>query len=175
MVDDVSFSPNGKYLVSASRDCTASVWEVSTGKELDTLRGHGMAITSARFSPDGKKIATGSDDGTVRFWDGSTGKEAATWTGYKNGVNCNCLSFSHNGRLLFVGYGDVGLDGASDLGLLSARDLATSKELGPFLCGSGPISCLAISPDDAILVTGDREGVITAWNLRTVIMETHFK
>jgi len=75
-VRQVSFSPDGTQIVTASVDGTAKVWDWrkwtwAEGERKDpilTLRGHHGAITSADFSPDGRLIVTASVDGTVRVW-----------------------------------------------------------------------------------------------------------
>ncbi len=36
----VAFSPDGRTLATGSEDKTARLWEVATGKEIATLRGH---------------------------------------------------------------------------------------------------------------------------------------
>ena len=68
-VNSVSFSPDGKQIVSASGDKTLKVWDAQTGKETLTLEGHSDVVGSVRFSPDGKRIVSGSGDKTVRIWD----------------------------------------------------------------------------------------------------------
>jgi WD40 repeat protein len=82
----VAFSPDGKTLASASWDQTIKLWDVQTGKELATLKGHTGWVTSVAFSPDGKTLASaggerseessGSADRTIKLWDVQTGKEA---------------------------------------------------------------------------------------------------
>jgi WD40 repeat protein len=65
----VAFSPDGKKIVSGSRDCTVRVWDTETGKPLsEAINGHSLDVTSVRFSPDGKRIASGSQDYTIRVW-----------------------------------------------------------------------------------------------------------
>jgi WD40 repeat protein len=68
----VSFSPDGKRIVSGSGDKTAKVWDSKTGKETFTFKGHSGPILSVQFSPDGKRIVTGSTDETVKIWDVSS-------------------------------------------------------------------------------------------------------
>lgn len=46
-------------------DQTAKLWDLETGKEHSTLRGHEGEIVSLNFNADGDKILTGSFDGTA--------------------------------------------------------------------------------------------------------------
>ena len=68
-VNSVSFSPDGKRIVSGSDDNTIRIWDATTGKELEILEGHTDWVNSVSFSPDGKRIVSGSDDKTIRIWD----------------------------------------------------------------------------------------------------------
>jgi WD40 repeat protein len=67
-VRSAAFSPDGKWVVTASLDNTARVWEAATGRELAVLRGHEGRVTSAAFSPDGRYIVTASADGTAHIY-----------------------------------------------------------------------------------------------------------
>ncbi len=68
MVTAVAFAPDGKTLVSASADAAIKLWDVGTGEELHTWRGHKGRISSLVFTPDGGAFATGSGDATVLVW-----------------------------------------------------------------------------------------------------------
>ena len=65
-IKDAAFAPDSKYIVTASLDHTARVWDTE-GKELQTLAGHKAGVVKASFSPDGKYILTASDDHTARL------------------------------------------------------------------------------------------------------------
>jgi len=64
-VTNVSFSPDGTYLATASRDKTAKLVEVATGREVTRIT-HGDWVENVSFSPDGTYLATESRDKTVK-------------------------------------------------------------------------------------------------------------
>ena len=70
---DVVFSPDGKYVATASSDNTARIWNASTGKQIFNLT-HDDRVYNVVFSPDGKYIATASADETARVWNATTGE-----------------------------------------------------------------------------------------------------
>ncbi|KAI0439903.1 quinon protein alcohol dehydrogenase-like superfamily [Xylaria telfairii] len=73
VVISMAFSSNGKHLVSGSQDCTARIWDVTTGGCLNILEGHHREVHSVAFSPNDKFIASSSWDFTIRIWDAETG------------------------------------------------------------------------------------------------------
>lgn len=64
----VVFSPDGKYLASASEEGKVRLWEVETGKELLCLVGHTQPLRAVTYHPNGMLLASSSDDETVRLW-----------------------------------------------------------------------------------------------------------
>jgi WD40 repeat protein/serine/threonine protein kinase len=74
-----AFHPDGKRLASADFEGTIKLWDVRTGRELRTYRGHSSSVTGLVFSPDGQWFVTSSWDRTVRIWD--AGLTAREWHG----------------------------------------------------------------------------------------------
>jgi WD40 repeat protein len=63
----IAFSPDGHWLAATSWD-VIEIWDVETGREVLTLRGHLDNVCSVAFSADGRWLASGSEDGTVKLW-----------------------------------------------------------------------------------------------------------
>ncbi|MBI2900103.1 MAG: hypothetical protein HYY17_07950 [Planctomycetes bacterium] len=74
-VESVAFSPDGKRALSGSDDATLKLWEVESGKEIATWKGHEKEVSSVAFSPDGKRALSGSEDNTLKLWEVESGKE----------------------------------------------------------------------------------------------------
>ena len=79
-----AFSPDGKSVLSGSRDETLKIWSVSDGSERYTLSGHSARVNACAFSPDGKVVLSAagyimSNDNTLKLWDASTGAYASTF------------------------------------------------------------------------------------------------
>jgi WD40 repeat protein/serine/threonine protein kinase len=72
---DLCFSPDGRAILTASRDFTAQAWDATTGAPLfsPSVR-HAGPVTSARFSPDGRRFVTGGNDAVARVWSTATGQ-----------------------------------------------------------------------------------------------------
>lgn len=111
----VMFSPDGRYLVTPSKDSTARVWSrVRGGTQaiLDHKTDVWTWVTHAEFSPDSQRILTRDYNGDVRMWDAEAGKElfrlpAEHLNEGQLGSEIRAVSFSPNcSRIL--GYVDGG-------------------------------------------------------------------
>lgn len=101
-VYSVNFSPDSKYVVSASADATAKIWD-NQGNLVQTLIGHRKAVTKAKFSPDGQAVLTGSDDFTAKLWN-NQGNLLANLSGHKGKIIS--IDFSANGRFILTAAAD---------------------------------------------------------------------
>ena len=65
----LTFSPNGKLLLSGGADKTARLWDVDTGKLLRTLKKHTGSVNAIAFTANGEKFKCGSnEDSAVWYW-----------------------------------------------------------------------------------------------------------
>ena len=85
-VNSVTFSHDGRHVLTGSSDNRAILWESATGRKLRIFRGHKMHISSVDFSLDGQTVLTGSWDGTAILWDAATAKEIRVLQGPRTGV-----------------------------------------------------------------------------------------
>src|SRR5262249_6947368 len=117
----VSFSPDGRRLATGGKENTVKIWDVESGRELLTLRGHNGEVYTLAFSPDddGRWIASAGEDNTVRIWDSHTGKVVRTFRGHTGIVSS--VSFSPDGKLLVSGSRDSTVK-VWDLTQLSSQD-----------------------------------------------------
>lgn len=59
--------PGGKQFASCSNDCTIKIWDLETGRALQTLTGHDSFVYDLGILPNGD-IVSSAEDRTVRVW-----------------------------------------------------------------------------------------------------------
>jgi WD40 repeat protein len=142
----VAFSPDGHTLATGSRDDTARLWEVATGRPGPVL-GHHDWVTAVAFSPDGLRVLTASHDRTAHLWDAATGQSAAPALRHEAAVTA--AAFSPDGRLIATG--------CEDGTVRLWESLTGQPAAAPFRQGA-TVHALAFSPDGLWLATGGEDG-----------------
>jgi WD40 repeat protein len=106
-VPSIAFSPDGKTLAAGAcaqqtgsrcPDGIITLWDISSGNELRTLKGHSEMVVSVAYSPDGKTIASGARDNMIKIWDVDTGQELGILTGHTGWIFS--VAFSPDGKTL---------------------------------------------------------------------------
>lgn len=153
-LNSVEFSPDGRWLLTASDDKTARVWDVATGQQIGTPFQHEDSIASARFSPDGRRILTASQDKTARVWDVSSGQM------FGRTLNLYGLAastgFSPDGREIVIRSGNA------------ARVWhVVDGQPPPTLQHADFVSATVFSPDGRRILTASVDGTASMWDART--------
>jgi WD40 repeat protein len=156
VVRSVAFSPDNRILASGSGNTerTIRLWDVRTGKCLNTLRGHSNGIWAVAFNPQGNILASGSDDLTVRLWDVKTGECLNTLRGHTVWV----------WSVAFNPQGDI-LASASTDRTVKLWDIITGQCLNTLQGHTTGIQSVAFSPDGQTIASGSFDQTVRLWNI----------
>ncbi|MCA9211435.1 MAG: protein kinase [Planctomycetales bacterium] len=160
IVCDITFSPDGKMLATASRDQTARLWDAANGRLLETFAvsqhtTERSSVWSVAFSPDGKTLVTGtSGDCAVLLWDVKSRHFLKKLRAHEKFVSR--LAFSNDGTILASGGSTIRL---WDMNSGELRDSFSSGYQG------GVTPFLSFSPDGSVLAARCKDGV-KLWQLR---------
>lgn len=155
-VTSVTFSPDGKRILTGSLDKSAILWNAETGEQIRLLHGHADSITSVAFSPDGKRILTGSFDKTAILWNAETGTPIQTLRGHSGVVYS--VTFSRDGKRIATGSADK---------TVILWNAETGKQNQTLRGHSFWVSSVAFSLDGRRLVTGSGDKMAILWNAAT--------
>jgi WD40 repeat protein len=156
-VNAVAYSPDGKWLATASDDGTARLWEADTGTLVRTLDSHpGTTVNALAFHPDGGTLATASDDGLVRLWHHlPAGKHdpKEDILGHKSPVNG--VAFSLDGRLLAAG---------TDDGTVAVWEVSSRRPVRDDFRHDKKVNAVAFNPKvPNRLVSASDDGTVKVW------------
>ncbi|MBY0588342.1 protein kinase [bacterium] len=125
-------------LLATNRGPDIEIWDISTRKQIATLKGHAAVVNSVRFSADNKFLCSASDDRTVRTWNLSdwTGKDV--FVGHQTAVHR--IEWLEN---------DTSLVSADGMGNIFIWDLRSQQYVSSARFAHGPI--LAVSQNGEII------------------------
>jgi DNA-binding beta-propeller fold protein YncE len=151
-VYSVAFSPDGKYLVSASKDRTVKMVETLTGKSAFTFSGMNEDVLAVAFSPDGKQVVSSGFEATLHWWSPQTGERSRLQGGH--GIATNELAFSQDGSRLI----SAGSDTTVRIWNPATAALVRSIGVGSI------VYTVAISPDNKRIASGSFDGLVRLWD-----------
>ena len=197
-VRNLSFSPGGKTLATASSDGTARLWSFK-GQLIREFKGHRADVYDIDFSPDGLTLVTSSKDRTVWLWNLS-GQPLKKFRDFQ--TSPFRVHFSPNGLKLAIGLrnGKIQLrnlqgqvlkewqahqKAVSDLSfdregnrLLTSSDDQTAKiwqldgQLIQTLKHTDLVLSASFSPNNEKLATASADGVARLWTIKGELLQT---
>jgi WD40 repeat protein len=160
-VNAVAFSPQGKYLATASLDGTAQIWDVATGQKVGEPIKHDESVVAIAFSQKtGKYLATASLDGIAQVREVPSGRELAT-VKHQNGVAD--IVFNSDETLLATASAD-GTSGLWDV-TKGNRVAILDHRRGNTLGNNAYVKAVDFSPEGKWVATANLDGKARLWQV----------
>ncbi|MBI5242700.1 MAG: protein kinase [Elusimicrobia bacterium] len=193
-VTSVAISPDKRLILSGGLDRTMRLWELQTGRCVRAFKDLPGSVYAVAFAPEGRALSAGSDK-AMRLWNISEtlpplppafaqfmrSEEAAMLQQRVASIRAQVVREAESGRFAqagrrlsearaIPGYDqDPGLLALSDrLARKGRRKGFTSSWVQRTLRGhSGPVSSVAISPDERHILSASADKTMRLWNLAT--------
>lgn len=157
---EIAFSPDGRWIASASDDGNAKVWDAGTGELRFSLAGHSGPVMSLDWTDDSAHLVTGSADGTAIVWEVGD-------AGYRR-----VLALSSQD--LLGGIAGVAVEPNGDHVLLAGNVVSMVKVFDAGLRGDAERANIPGDTDARVAFTSDttlaapaRAGSVTVWDTQS--------
>ncbi|CAJ1007181.1 putative WD domain, G-beta repeat [Leishmania naiffi] len=148
---NATFSPDGKYLATASKDKAMILWDVMTTKRLLTV-AHPKVVICCCFSPDSKYLVSGCQDRVCRLWDTRRGREWLRYAEHKGIIIA--IAFSPDGHYICSASADKSL---------RVWSATTAKTRFHLLGHAGMILSCSYTSDGRSIISND-ELLLRVWS-----------
>jgi len=183
------FSPDGKEIISSSKDGVLSFWDAKTGKKIKMFKVNEGPIVNVRFNRSGSRMLTASTEGKMKIWETGSWKELLNFGGAGTGLLD--VVFTPDGRYIasssldLMGYIWDGQNGkkishfigrplavdpgsrylaVTILGGVSIIDIPDRKELFKVEGHSSLVDCAKFSPDGSMMATASSDSTARIWD-----------
>lgn len=149
----MDFSPDDRFLATASRDGTARTWAVDKGSQAVELARYNDRVSQIAYSSDGQRVFVACLDGQASIRSSADGSIVATFAGHKYGLMSATLS--EDGKRALT----AGLDGTARI-----WDAATGAQMAVFTGHDGEIGEARFAPDGRRFATAGWDGTLRLWD-----------
>ena len=170
-VDKAVFSPDDRFIATASGDRVIRVVEVATEALYRQFEGHDNEIVSIAYDATGQRLISGSRDKTVRIWSIDDGVEESR--------------FDHDGRVFGAVFHPNGIQIATSnfnadyIGKARIWDIASEQVIQTFDHGNELVRSVAFDASGEILLTASHPagagGYMRMWDVETGMLIREFE
>lgn len=153
-VEGLDVAPDGRTVVSASRDGTVKVWTLGSDDEGRVIATSAAGFSSIALSPDGRCFVAGGLDGVGVVCDAGTGAVRASLGGHKGAIRG--VAFAPDGSVVAT---------SGDDGSVRIYDAVNGDERRVLSGHSGSVRGLAFAPDSRMVVSAGLDGRLVLWDV----------
>ena len=153
------WSPRGDFLASGSFDKTVRIWSVDgdVQREVSCLNEHQLNVSDVEWSADSQRLISGSFDQTVKEWDLKVGSLLSSHD--VGGLGQSIAYDPGEEQLIYVG---------TTHKQVQIIDRRQPDSQGSQLKNDSIVNTVAVQAAGRVLISGDQEGLIKTWDLRTL-------
>ncbi len=155
-INDLSFSPDGQTIASASTDNTIKLWSLKNGKPPQTILENDH-VFGVRFV-DNQTLASASVDGTVKLWN-VNGKKIMDFKG-RHSDAVQGLALSPDSKTLASASAD---------GTIKLWSLKDGKLLQTFKGHDNSVNDVSFSPDSKMIASASDDRSLRIWSLDNTV------
>ncbi len=156
-IQSLAISSNGTLLGVGDLAGDLQIRNMDLGAMLSTWGAHVGAVTGLHFLGDGERVVSSGADGTAKIW---TLPFPTPSTVKSHDQTISALAVTHDGKQLI----SAGLDE-----FVRVYSLENQHQIASWKSTTGPVTSLAISQDDKLVVTGSATGKWQSWSFPEVV------
>jgi WD40 repeat protein len=162
-VKELTFSRDGRVVLTFGFDGKVRLWDVATGRPLGPFFKHNLDVEKARvlaFAAAGRIVLLGegyrSQDGRAQLWNTATGLPFGLPLRHSRPIVS--ADFSPDGERVVTG---------SEDGTVRLWNTASGQALGPWFRHQGLVHSVAFSPDGRSVLTASDDHTARLWDAAT--------
>jgi len=155
-VQALDYAPDGRTLLTASKDGTLTLWDLRSGKEIRTFARESGSVHKIRYSPDGRYVLSAKNSGVLTLHSVTSGRQVRVFK--SESLKVSALTCSPDIRLAFTGSSD---------GSLTLWDINRGQRVKTFKGHVRAVTSLAYSEDGKLALSGSADGTVRLWDMVT--------
>ena len=158
-INIIAYSPEGGQLASGAEDGRIKIFDISSSNCLITFMDHTAKVTGLQYALNKSNVLVSSSlDGTIRAYDLIKYKNFRIMTTPKQ-TQLICCSIDYSGEIVAAG--------SLDTYNIFVWSLKTGDLIDVLNGHTAPVSCLAFSHINDILISGSWDNTVKMWELYT--------